>query len=179
MRSCMLALAFCLLVSPAAYARWLPNGEFLIDTARLNAPGPSYDPAVAFDGTNYLVVWEDFRNRPFETDIYAVRVSPTGQVLDPQCIQICAEDGDQSYPAVAFDGVNFVVAWQDESDGQPEIYAARVSTSGQVLEQFPVVRQPANQYAPRLARGAGNQLLLAYESWTGTYQGRLFNIDRI
>jgi hypothetical protein len=93
-----------------------------------------WDPVVAFDGTNYLVVWEDDRNRPFETDIYAARVSPTGQTLDPTCISVCTEEGWQKYPAVAFDGVNYVVAWQDERDGQPDIYAARVTPAGQLVD---------------------------------------------
>jgi hypothetical protein len=92
-----------------------------------------WDPVVAFDGANYLVVWEDDRNAP-ETDIYAARVSPTGQTLDPTGIAVCAEDGWQAYPAVAFDGVNYVIAWEDERDGQPDIYAARVTPAGQLVD---------------------------------------------
>jgi hypothetical protein len=93
-----------------------------------------WNPAVAFDGTNYLVVWEDDRTNAAETDIYAARISPTGQNLDPAGIPVCVEDGWQDYPAVAFDGVNYVVAWQDERDGQPDIYAARVTPTGQLVD---------------------------------------------
>ncbi|MEO0067809.1 MAG: hypothetical protein ABIK23_01595, partial [candidate division WOR-3 bacterium] len=94
-----------------------------------------WDPAVAYDGTNYLVVWEDDRNEPgYGTDIYAARVSPTGEVLDPACIPVCIEEGWQMYPAVTFNGVNYVVAWQDERYGQPDIYAARVTPAGQLVD---------------------------------------------
>jgi hypothetical protein len=93
-----------------------------------------WDPAVAFDGTNYLVVWEDDRNGSFEADIHAARVSPTGQTLDPTCIPVCTEEGWQEHPAVAFDGVNYVVAWQDKRDGQPDICAARVTPEGELVD---------------------------------------------
>lgn len=94
-----------------------------------------WDPAVAYDGTNYLVVWEDDRNEPgYGTDIYAARVSPTGEVLDPACIPVCIEEGWQMYPAVTFNGVNYVVAWQDERYGQPDIYVARVTPAGQLVD---------------------------------------------
>ncbi len=39
-------------------------------------------PAVAYDGTNFLVVWQDFRDGGSSSDIYGTRVSGTGAVLD-------------------------------------------------------------------------------------------------
>ncbi len=42
------------------------------------------DPAVASDGTNYLVVWDKSPDLSGQNrDILAARVSPTGEVLDP------------------------------------------------------------------------------------------------
>src|SRR5689334_16013593 len=51
----------------------------------------------------HLVVWRDSRNGTVG-DIYAARVSAAGVVLDPTGIPVCAADGEQDKPAVAFDG---------------------------------------------------------------------------
>ena len=44
-------------------------------------------PSVAWNGTEYLIAWEDDRNGP-ESDIYGVRIAPDGTVLDPLAIPI-------------------------------------------------------------------------------------------
>jgi hypothetical protein len=63
-----------------------------------------YAPAVAFDGTNYLVVWQDGRGTYY--DIYGARVSRAGVVLDPGGFAISTATREQRMPAVAFDGTN-------------------------------------------------------------------------
>src|SRR5207249_3978893 len=105
-----------------------PNGIAISLAANNQA-----SPAVAFDGTNYLVVWQDFPGGTY-FDIYGARVSPAGTVLDPAGIPISTAAGDQLSPALAFDGTNYLVAWTDPRSGSYDIYGARVSPAGTVLD---------------------------------------------
>jgi hypothetical protein len=92
-------------------------------------------PAVAFDGTNYLVVWQEDRGGGPPFDIYGMRITPGGYYLDTDPIPISTVSGSQEYPAVAFDNDSiFLVVWQDDRGGTNDIYGARVSTSGNVLD---------------------------------------------
>jgi hypothetical protein len=109
-------------------------------------------PAVAFDGTNYLVVWHDYRSNTYYS-VYFARVSPAGVVLDSDGIRVCATASQQMWPAVAFDGTNYLVVWQDLRSGNFDIYGARVSKSGVVLEPngFAVSTAAARQAHPAVA----------------------------
>src|SRR5215203_3118143 len=95
------------------------------------APGNQVTPALAFDGTKYLVAWHDRRSG---NDIYGARVSLAGAVLDPGGIPISTAPNPKGRPALAFDGTNYLVAWEDGRLGPVHIYAARVSSAGAVLD---------------------------------------------
>ena len=82
-----------------------------------------YNPSVVFGETDYLVVWEDYRGG---SEIYGARVRGDGVVLDSVGFSITNVSGYQQMPAVAFDGVNYFVVWQDlRSDSSFDIYGAR------------------------------------------------------
>jgi predicted transcriptional regulator len=111
-------------------------------------------PGIAFDGSNYLIVWQDNRNSD-SSDIYATRVDPAGNVLDPNGIQISVATDSQTAPSVAFLGFDYLVAWQDRRDGDSgNVYCCRVTPQAGVLDPagIPVSLRPGLQGAPGLAR---------------------------
>jgi hypothetical protein len=98
-------------------------------------------PNVSFDGTNFLVVWQvgDSGAAGPPSHIYGARVSQSGAVLDNPAIAVSTFSSGQYSPAVAFDGTNYLVIWQDGRDtaaGNPpsDIYGARVSPSGVLVD---------------------------------------------
>jgi hypothetical protein len=120
-------------------SRVSPSGAVLDESplAVSTAPGPQDAAAVAFDGTNYLVVWTDYRSM-WESDVYGARVTPAGVVLDPNGIAISAATNYQVSPQIVFGGTNYLVAWTDQrnapSGSSLDVYAARVTPSGGVLD---------------------------------------------
>ncbi|HWI58907.1 MAG TPA: immunoglobulin domain-containing protein, partial [Bacillota bacterium] len=140
------------------------------------APGGQEKPAVASNGSLYLVVWADARGTN-GWDIYATRVTPQGRVLDPDGIPICTLPQMQGDPAVASDGRDFLVAWNDaRSDNVStsyDIYGARVTAEGRVLEPngFPICRAPAAQFYPSIAFNGTNYLLAWYDYRSSDSQG--------
>jgi hypothetical protein len=122
-------------------------------------------------------VWSDWRNA--DRDIYGARVTGTGTVLDTAGIEICSAPGAQDRPTVEYDGTNFLAVWQDERNGERDIYGARVTPQGTILDTFAVVTQQGDQLDPVLTRGSGSKMLLAYSGWTGTVEDEPHNSLRI
>lgn len=98
------------------------------------------NPAVATDGTNYLIVWEDFRNSGgvFNlTDIYGVLLGPTGVPLMPAGLAITTQADEQHDVAVAWNGQTYYVAWADKRNNATtgyDIYGMRITASGSILD---------------------------------------------
>ena len=139
--------------------------------------GRQTSPAIAFDGTDYLVVWTDYRNGS-QGDIYAARVTQLGTVLDPGGFVISDAPGSQSCPAIAFDGANYFVVWQDARSGAWDICGSRVNPSGIVLDVsgIPISTAPGSQCEPAVAF-AGTSYLVAWgdtrSGWGATYCARV------
>ncbi len=155
-------------------ARVTPQGTVL-DTSGIpvsSVRGDQYNSAVAFGGTNLLVTWEDYRNNPYEPDVYAARVTPAGTVLDPQGILATLAIGWQEYPAVAFDGANFLVSWANgRSDSTRAVYAARVTPQGAVLDStvIAISTNPGWHSDPAIAFDGVNYLVTWMDYRNGSY----------
>ncbi|MEO0067797.1 MAG: hypothetical protein ABIK23_01530 [candidate division WOR-3 bacterium] len=148
----------------------IDQDEFLLDTTIgcVFAPNKQEDPAVAFDGTNYLVVWTDWRSGS-SADIFATRVTQTGVVLDIVGITVAAAARSQTQPAVAFDGTNYLVVWSDGRSGNSDIYGARVTPAGVVLDSagIPISTAENNQTDPAVAFDGTNYLVVWSDSRSG------------
>jgi hypothetical protein len=117
------------------------------------ATGVQDSPAVAFNGTRFLVVWRDARNGT-DTDIYGGRVSTGGALADGNGFAISPASRNQALPAVASESGNWLVAWEDQRSGTSnDVYAARVSDAGVVLDWSGVAVSKGawNEQSPSLA----------------------------
>jgi Secretion system C-terminal sorting domain len=176
---------------------WTDNSRRDIYGARINQDGVVLDPdgfiisaepstfqtypSVAFDGSNYFVVWSDNRNG---SCICGARVNQEGVIIDTIGIVISdiATDQTRTKPAVTFDGTNYLVVWEkrySSADESRNIYGARVNTSGIVIDSFPVAVQKDQQQTPALAHDSGGQVLIAYSGWADYINSHPANTLRI
>ncbi|MFL5319338.1 MAG: hypothetical protein ACJ790_06745 [Myxococcaceae bacterium] len=112
--------------------------------------GDSVETKAAFDGTNYLFAWIDFRRTTEAGDVYAARVTASGTVLDPGGIPVSIGPGGKSDLRLVFDGTNYLLVWEGDSSGHVQVYGAHVSPGGQVLEPngFALSPSDSSQNAP-------------------------------
>ena len=103
--------------------------------AVVRGDGDHTQPALAWNGTSYLLVWSDARNRGTSgLDVYGLRLDASGGRLGSE-IPIATAAGDQRDPQVASDGVGFLVAWSSaRPEGDTDVYAARIDAAGSVLD---------------------------------------------
>jgi len=97
---------------------------------------------ITFGDTTYLVVFVKSNN-----NLYGQWVNKTGQLVGNQ-IQI---SGNAVEVAIAFDGSNYLVAWQNLMGGTPErhdVYGRIVSQSGSVTGSFVISQNPSSSYNP-------------------------------
>lgn len=126
---------------------------------------------ISSDGTNYFIVWTDARNSAWASaDIYGARVNKSGVLLDTNSVLISSALGNQGRPDVGWNGTNYLVAWEDDrafQSGTADIYAARVSPSGAVLETNGIVvaQRSTLENRPRVASN-GKDYLVVWEDYT-------------
>jgi hypothetical protein len=110
-----------------------PDGG-IVDAAPIpisRAVGDVANPAVAWSGQVYLVVWEDSRVLPWNS--YGARVSASGEVLDADDVRYGTFFGGIT-PAVAGGPEGFLVVFAEGDPLDAEIYARRLDPAGVVVD---------------------------------------------
>jgi len=134
-------------------------------------PAPGNQEAVDIAaGTNQsLAVWQDSRGGA-SADIFATRMDTSGQVIDSIGISVCSAAGDQSEPAVAWNGREYLVVWSDRRGPAQHIYAARVMPSGEVIEKQGLCLSgtTGSQAHPRVAGDLNGWLVVWQDSRSST-----------
>ena len=137
---------------------------------------PSDNPlTVAFDGSNYLVVWTDETGGvdSGEWDVFGQFVTPSGG-LSGDVITISAASGQQFFPVVAFDGTNYLVTWTDMRNdvnhnfacdaGEGtclDVYGQYISKAGALVgSEFVINDDAGNQLGGAVDFNNGNYLVL-------------------
>lgn len=124
-------------------------------------------PSIAWDGTQYVIVWEDARLAATNgTDLYVARVAPDGTLMDPNGIGLLENSvlgGNQTQPQIVWNpnAAAHAIVWQSAHLGSPDIFFARflpgtgstipsagvlATDGGTDAESRPGVYYTANQY---------------------------------
>jgi Viral BACON domain len=150
---------------PETYgARVRPDGTVLDPTPiKITTKGDTrLKPlSLAFDGTNYLIVW-----RTGNDEIRGVRVSRDLVTLDPpEGFSI----GGGFYPWVAFNGTNYLVVWHAHGASGLIIEGALVDQNGSVLPPgvFPISPDVGEDQDHASVTSNGTDFLVAWHNWDG------------
>ena len=109
-----------------AYMARVPSDGDVLDPDGIPATlslSPQREPAVGWDGQNYLVVWRGAGSGGTGArGIYAGRVTPSGELLDGTGLPGLPRAEPQPGPEIAWNGMNFLVIWQGPSGGGSGAY---------------------------------------------------------
>jgi hypothetical protein len=130
-------------------------GQFLVggeDNGRHDT-----EPAVAWNGTEFLVVWQHSYQMTTVSDVLAQR---TG-ISTREGFQIFVSDvtARDDAPAVASNGSDWLVVWGKRGTGTYDLRGERINSTGAQQGEFGISSAAGDQDAPSVAWDAGNYLV--------------------
>ncbi len=162
-------------IDPYGRALWTPGGVPVC-----TASNGRWEARIASDGAGgAIVAWKDYRSGNF--DIYAQRVNASGT---PQWtadgVAICTHSATQRFHSVAPDGAGgAIVAWQDNRNGDYDVYAQRVNANGVpqwTANGVPVCVAAWDQFEIQmLPRNAGG-VFVTWSDMRGGYPDIYYNV---
>ncbi len=168
----LLFFLFLSLISSIYGNAYNQRNAFMVDTAKIYNQTTNWqkNAKIAFDGTNFLVVWQDLRKDGY-SHIRGCRVNQNGQILDKGGFTISVTEPYGYSPDVTFDGLNYLVAWRN---GKHDITAVRVTTDAEVLDTSAIMVSglpPSTRGNPVVATCGTNILTVWTQS--GVYGARV------
>jgi hypothetical protein len=147
-------------------------------TPIVKMPGNQGENVIVKDATGgAVIVWTDRRKQNEDTDIYAQKINPQGDLLwDTNGVAVVATDEYQTQPAVVPDETGGVlVTWQDffrKGDGW-NIYAQHIDANSRYTwnrDGVPVCIADGNQVGPAIiSDGSNGAIIVWHDARSGTY----------
>jgi hypothetical protein len=140
------------------------------------ADGAQRGPAIAFDGANYMIAWEDRSHSPPGAVVRYTRISRDGKVLDPPGIPVPSTPGDQSAPCIAFNGTDYLIVWECHGEDSDDLYGALIDPSGSPIYASPMSISTSRdwQASPAVASDGVNFMVVWRDSRSGTYDQDIY-----
>ncbi|MBM7113002.1 HYR domain-containing protein [Archangium primigenium] len=143
----------------------------------------AYSPALAFDGTHYLLAWMRRESSDASQNIYGARVRPSDLgLLEPAGTLLSAQANRQSSPVVAWGGGKYLVAWLDSrqrASGE-DLYGVRLGVDGQPLDTtaIPLSTTAAVKTSPQVVSD-GADFLVAWNVGSSIQGARVRGADGV
>ncbi|MEI6489094.1 MAG: T9SS type A sorting domain-containing protein [Bacteroidota bacterium] len=120
-----------------------------------------------------IMVWEDHRNDSTYSDIYSQRLNAEGYpIWTANGIPICTDTLSQKNEVIIDAGNgSAIIAWQDDRNGNADIYAQKVDSSGNLLwalNGVGVCTTSNNQRKPALTSDMNGGAIIAWEDSSST-----------
>jgi hypothetical protein len=97
------------------------------------ASDDSIYPSLTWDGTEYGLVWEDYRNTWSHAQVFFARVSALGFKVGSEIVLTPTGTNNAISPSVTWSGSEFIVVWSDNATLNYELYDATLDSEGYLL----------------------------------------------
>lgn len=159
-----------LLASPLAAQTGVSLGAERVVTTFSRPKPPGGDNAQAFaaagrDG-HYLMAWSQYDDATnTRASLHTAAIDSTGTIIEGSRYVAPAQrpfDPNAQYPAVAFDGERFLVAWIEGSFNVQRLLAMRFDRDGKPLEPVPQLISLEARHTPVAVAAGGGEFTIAY-----------------
>lgn len=156
------------------FSQWSSNPS--TNTTTSNSINNQQDLRIVTDTkAGAIISWVDYRNNVSSADIYIQRMNAAGYpVWTANGVAVCTDPNNQTAVAMveAGDG-SAIMTWQDWRNGNKDIYAQKVDSSGNLLwtsNGVPVSVKTFNQSNPKVIDdGAGGAIIVWEDSINGSW----------
>ena len=126
-----------------------------------------------------IIVWEDYRNAGV-VDIYAQKINENGvEQWTTDGVPVCVKTNSQLNPVLVGDGYGgAIIAWEDYSGGNPNIYAVRISSAGNPYGTWtpngvPLSPISMNQLTPDIVSDGSQGGIIVWQEGNKIYARRI------
>ena len=158
-------------IPPFLHAQWIDSGVMICSVS-----ADQENQSMTVDSVGgALLAWEDNRNGDTNRDIYVQRIDGNGYVLWGATGAACCQAiSSQYYPEIISDGKDggFVV-WQDERNGNYDIYAQRIGSGGRYLwaeDGIPICTAGGKQRHPAIVTDGCNGVIIVWQDFRDGFE---------